>query len=90
VGTPENVPLERWPEVRQALQTKAVELELMDARESRYVFTAHDDFQADLDLVRKRYADLQDAPTIRQIEIAFPTDESVTSCASSTESSENT
>lgn len=65
VGTPETTPCEeRWPAVRAALHATAVKWEIMDPREERYLLAARDDFEADLNLLRKRHADLGDAPRL--------------------------
>jgi hypothetical protein len=64
-GTPEQTPPEdRWPKVREALHKTAIDMELMDARESRYMLATRDDFEADLNLLRKRHVDLADAPKL--------------------------
>ena len=65
VGTPEQAPTEdRWIAVRDAIHKTAVEWELMDPRETRYLLAARDDFEPDLNLLRKRYAELADAPKL--------------------------
>jgi hypothetical protein len=61
--TPETTPPpELFPVVRFALQTLALEWELLDAREVRYVLARQEDFTSDLNLLRRRYSDLVDAP----------------------------
>jgi hypothetical protein len=66
-GTPEPTPAEaNWPSVRDAIHKVAVEWEIMDERESRYVLAGRDDFQADLDLLRRRQAELADAPKLAE------------------------
>src|SRR5215470_7138874 len=65
VGTPEQTPSEaNWPSVRDAIHKLAIEWEIMDERESRYVLATRDDFQDDLNLLRKRYVELADAPKL--------------------------
>lgn len=65
VGTPEQTPSEeQWSAVRDALHKTAVDWEIMDPRETRYVLSAREDFEADLNVLRQRYADLADAPRI--------------------------
>ena len=65
MGTPEQVPPEdQWAAVRDAIHKTAVDWEIMDPRETRYVLAARDDFEADLNLLRKRYSDLADAPRL--------------------------
>jgi hypothetical protein len=47
-----------------ALQQIAVSMEIMDPREARYILNRPEDVQADLKLVRRRYQELLDAPSI--------------------------
>jgi hypothetical protein len=69
MGTPEAPPTpERWPIVRSALHQTAVEWEILDPRETRYVLTKPEDFQDDLDFLRKRRVDLAEAPRIMEAE----------------------
>ncbi len=64
-GTPEQQPsAERWPSIQNALHEKAIEWELLDPREIRYVLAKIEDFQEDLDFIRKRRAELLEAPLI--------------------------
>ena len=66
-GTPEQIPPpERWPAVQAAVQQVAVDWEILDRRETTYVLTKPEDFQADLDFLRKRKADLADAPMLAE------------------------
>jgi hypothetical protein len=70
MGTPEAPPTaERWPVVRAALHQTAVEWEILDPRETRYVLTKPEDFQDDLDFLRKRRVDLAEAPRIVEAEL---------------------
>lgn len=65
VGTPEQTPTEeRWPAVRDAIHKVAIEWEIMDPREARYVMANRDDFDPDLNLLRKRRDELVDAPLL--------------------------
>jgi hypothetical protein len=67
VGTPEQVPSEaEWPGVRDSIHKLAVEWEIMDERETRYVMASREDFEADLNLLRKRNAELADAPKLAE------------------------
>jgi len=67
VGTPEQIPAEdRWPAIRDAIHKTAIEWEIMDARETRYILAAREDFNSDLNLLRNRYADLADAPRLAE------------------------
>jgi hypothetical protein len=69
MGTPEAAPTpERWPAVRDALHQTAVDWEILDSRERRYVLTKREDFQDDLDFLRKRRAELAEAPRVAEAE----------------------
>jgi len=50
------------PQLCAALQNVAVEWELLDQREVRYVLARSEDFAADISLLRRRFQDLRDAP----------------------------
>src|SRR5438067_9930607 len=64
-GTPEPAPAaDRWPALQAALHQTAVEWEILDPRETRYVLARLDDFETDLNLLRRRYVDLADAPPV--------------------------
>ena len=55
---------ERFAAVRPALQKLAVQWEILDPREVRYVLTRPEDFATDLKLLRRRQQDLVDAPPL--------------------------
>ena len=57
-------PAEAFATLRAPLQTLAVEWELLDPREVRYVLARPEDFLSDLNLLRRRYAELSDAPPV--------------------------
>lgn len=48
--------------LREPLQTLAIEWEILDPRETRYVLARPEEFNADLTLLRRRYQELADAP----------------------------
>ncbi len=48
--------------VRPVLQSIAIEWELLDPRETRYVLSRPEDFSGDLKLIRRRFGELHDAP----------------------------
>jgi hypothetical protein len=50
------------------LQHLAVQWEILDAREIRYVLARAEDFQADMKLLRRRYRNLSDAPRLHECE----------------------
>jgi hypothetical protein len=62
-GTPEPAPpADRWPSLRDAIHHVAVEWEILDPRETRYVLARPEDFSTDLNMLRRRYRELADAP----------------------------
>ena len=62
-GTPEPTPpADRWPSLRDAIHHVAVEWEILDPRETRYVLARPEDFSTDLNMLRRRYRELSDAP----------------------------
>lgn len=64
-GTPEPLPAnDQWPALQTALHETAIAWEILDPRETRYVLSRVEDFDPDLNLLRRRYQDLQDAPRV--------------------------
>lgn len=62
-GTPEAAPpIDRWPALREAVQSLALEWEVLDQAEMKYIFAEHRDFAIDLDILRRRVVELADAP----------------------------
>jgi hypothetical protein len=55
---------EMYTAVRTTLQAVAIEWEILDPREVRYILTRSEDFASDLKLLRRRYQDLKDAPPL--------------------------
>lgn len=65
VGTPEQTPSpERWADVSKAIQAVAIEWEIMDKREERYFVADPNDFQADIDFLRRRRVEFADVPHV--------------------------
>jgi hypothetical protein len=58
------VSAERFAVLRPTLQQVAVQWEILDPREVRYVLAHHEDLASDLQLLRRRYRDLADAPVL--------------------------
>ena len=52
--------------IRPALQQLAVQWEVLDPREVRYVLARAEDFPADLKMLRNRYQNLADAPPLSE------------------------
>lgn len=67
VGTPETISDDRWPEMSVALAHKAVELEILDPRETNHIFKTHNDFQVDLDIVRRRFHKFNGQPMLADV-----------------------
>jgi hypothetical protein len=64
-GTPEPTPpAEQWSALRDAVHKLAVDWEILDPRETRYIMARPEDFCADLNLLRRRYTELVDAPRV--------------------------
>lgn len=61
---------------RPLLQALAVQLEILDPREVRYILSRSEDLAADLTLLRRRYHDLVDAPQLAD-SLRFPDRETV-------------
>ena len=57
--------------VRPTIQAVAIYWEILDPREVRYVLMRSDDFSGDLKLLRRRYAELHDAPPLYD-QMRFP------------------
>jgi hypothetical protein len=65
VGSSELSPLAKlYPAVRLPLQGLAVQCQILDPRELRYILARPEDFAADLNLLRRRYQDLCEAPAL--------------------------
>lgn len=64
-GTPEVAPPEaQFPALRDAIHQLAVEWEILDTRETRYVLSRPEDYDPDLNMLRRRYQELKDAPRV--------------------------
>jgi len=55
---------EDWPTFQTAIHKLAIEWELLDPRETRYVMGRFEDYSTDLNLLRRRYQDLAGAPRL--------------------------
>jgi len=63
--TPEPTPTaDEWQATQAALHAVAIRWEILDPREARYVLARPEDFQNDLNLLRRRYKELSDAPLL--------------------------
>jgi hypothetical protein len=50
--------------IRATAQALAIDWEILDTREVRFILTRAEDFEGDLHLLRRRYQDLADAPPL--------------------------
>src|SRR5262245_53923283 len=64
VDGPDPAPPEAYTELSSTLQTLAIQWEILDPREVRYVLTRAEDFPSDLKLLRRRYHELIGAPPL--------------------------
>ena len=55
---------DQYQRLAPTLQSVAVQLEVLDPREVRYILARAEDFTADLNLLRRRYQELADAPAL--------------------------
>jgi hypothetical protein len=62
---------DRFVTVRPTVQALAITWEILDPREVRYVLMRSDDFTGDLNLLRRRYEELADAPPLHD-QMRFP------------------
>jgi hypothetical protein len=71
-GPPEaDLPEEQWPAVQQAIHHLAVEWEILDKNETRFILAAPADFGKDINIVRRRYHEMRDTPPVADSE-RFP------------------
>jgi hypothetical protein len=63
-GPEATAPAEDAAHLRATMQEVAVQWEILDAREVRYILARPEDFGADLALMRRRFHDLLDAPPL--------------------------
>lgn len=75
-GVDSAAPIEMSERLRPTLQALAVQLEILDPREVRYILSRQEDCTADINLLRRRYHDLVDAPLLSD-SLRFPDRESV-------------
>lgn len=56
----------QWAAVRAGVHKVGVDWEILDERECRYVVSRPEDFAADVNLLRRRYQELKDAPRVAE------------------------
>jgi hypothetical protein len=62
--------------LKSTLQMLAVQWEILDQREVHYILSRPEDFQSDLNLLRRRFRDLADAPALND-SLRFPDRETI-------------
>jgi hypothetical protein len=62
--------------LKATLQTLAVQWEILDTREVHYILARPEDFQSDLNLLRRRFRDLAEAPALND-SLRFPDRETI-------------
>ena len=68
-GLPETPPVAaKWPAVQMAVQQLAIEWEILDPRETRYILAKPEEFGIDVNLLRRRYQELKDVPRLTDSE----------------------
>src|SRR5947209_7704322 len=67
---------EAYVQLRPTIQAVAVQLEILDPREVRYILARPEDFQSDLNLLRRRFRELADAPPVSD-SLRFPDREAI-------------
>jgi hypothetical protein len=60
-----------WPAIQSAVHTLAMDWEILDKNETKFLFARADEFGKDLNILRKRYHELKDAPKISEVQ-RFP------------------
>lgn len=57
-------PDDRWAEIRDGVRDLAIKWELLDPRETHYLLARREEFSVDINLLRRRYQELKDAPRL--------------------------
>lgn len=58
--------------LRKAIQEVAIEMEILDIRETSYIMNKHTDFHGDLGLIQRRHQKLKDEPKIIEAQLRLP------------------
>lgn len=54
----------QWQRIQIAVQQLAIEWEILDPRETRYILAKPEEFSIDINLLRRRYQELKDVPRL--------------------------
>lgn len=57
---------EHWPIYRDSIQRLAIQIEILDPRETSYIMSKRSDYEKDINLLRRRYRELADFPLISE------------------------
>ncbi len=69
VGTYEATPpAENWASISSGIQKLAIEWEILDDRETGYILTKPEEFNSDLNMLRRRYVEFADAPRLYEFQ----------------------
>jgi hypothetical protein len=64
-GAVEEPPVaDQWPAIQKSVQQLAVEWEILDKNETKFLFANRDEFGKDLNILRRRYQELKDVPLV--------------------------
>ncbi len=55
---------DQWPGLRDSVQRLALDMEILDPREASYIMAKRTDFATDLNLLRRRRVEFEDAPRL--------------------------
>lgn len=55
-----------WPKLKEAVVRVALEWEILDSREAKYYFMRPEDFCGDVNMLRRRYRELEGAPKLAE------------------------
>lgn len=77
---PEPIPdPQAWSSLQASLTRLAIEWEILDPRETRYILARIEDYPADMETLRRRYQRLKDAPLVADA-TRFPSTEYCNAC----------
>jgi hypothetical protein len=57
---------EHWPIYRDSIQRLAIQLEILDHRETNYIMAKKSDYETDINLLRRRYREFADVPRVNE------------------------
>jgi hypothetical protein len=64
-GAPEaEPPADQWPSIQKSVHQLAMDWEILDKNETKFILARIDDFGKDLNILRRRYMELRDVPKV--------------------------